>query len=165
MDSNTEAIFREFPFLAKFFSKERVQRARVERIDEELITRQPTTQARWAKDVFEDILLLDRDGDLIVVVSQRVIRRPAWRFFRWSCSARVFWILDNPRETVWEAIRRATLPVGYIVTAIDGQHLVLYKPPKNFQNAGEWMEEQVRRAQAAIQTKLNAIDAEGVLRD
>lgn len=153
MNPQTEAIYREFPFLEKYFPKAAVMKARVSRITEQFLDKRsaeinPFYDGECSSKTFSNgkILLFDNNGKRLAQVGVRKI----WRLF--------------PKEFI-ESVGQALLrlgrdaPVHYATWLRDGE-LVVYKPPKAFTMRG-WYEEQIRRAQQSVRDNMNAIDGQG----
>ncbi len=141
----------------KAHGKDGVRQARVERIDEKLVTRAPVAYHDGTK--VESSLLIDCNGNVIAKVGHRMVEWRARKFLWWSFPAWNYWVLIDSSETVWEALRRTEVVVRYVVVLREYYHeLTLYKPPKSFPNVLDWMEEQVRRSQEDLRARVREID-------
>jgi hypothetical protein len=127
-------------------------------VDRDLLTARISTKAEGGKR--EEFFLLDRDGELLGRVG--VKSAPTW----WRRNRQVRF-----RETVGDAILRfgAAGRLQFVLeqeTVVDETYdclrrcLTIHKPPKDF-TAQEWLDEELRRARAAIQAEIAAIDANG----
>lgn len=172
---NTEAVLREFPFLRTHFGGFPI---RVERLDESLVLRTPSTaqvhdRDDWLGDmvlyrtvIAEQIFLFDETGNLLGEVGKKKVAVPAHRiFFGLIRVPEAIVTLHLIGETIWQAVRRFENIAHYIVApSPESAHtLILYKPPKGFPRVADWMEELTRRAQATIRKQIAEIDQEAGL--
>lgn len=154
------AFFREFPFLENLLNRNRIDSIHVFRVDRDLMTKTP-----WCMHihpfghVWSTYILLDKNGAKLTTVGIRPTERKWWRPSTWPGR-------KHFKETVGEAIarlgnraRQAFFIVYFNPMFENGPgDLILYKPPKGFTIQG-WLEEEIRREQAAIQAESQAIDA------
>jgi hypothetical protein len=149
MNPNSEAVYREFPFLEKFFSKkEKIKKVRVSRITNEFLDQKsawifndgedwPSTQS------YGKILLLDQKGQLLTQVGVKSVK--IWKF--------------SFRKKFIESVGQALIRLGreasvyYAVWLDNHGELTVYKPPKDF-TFQSWYEKQIKLSVESIRNKV-----------
>jgi len=179
--SKREAFERDFPFIKAIlneFPRRLIIDLRVQLADEALSRRERQSVKAWEGD-FNDVVereklyILDRDGNILTVVGQRERVVPATKVLWFKFPERTEPYNDCGATLEGELRRMGTRAeeAFYVLSCIPvgpggpkASHVreisvavTLCKPPKNFTLAG-WLEELVRREQAAIQAKLAEID-------
>jgi hypothetical protein len=162
MKAHVDVIFQQFSFLKEHYNKAVLTNARVNRIDTALACKECHFECLGllpVSRISEDIRLFDENGNFLVRLGLKERRR--------LFGIRLLPNKELEGEQVWDAMRRTTKPVCYIVALYfvfrsDEGHvreLVVYKPPKGM-TVTEWLEEQIRRARGEVAKDIAVIDAE-----
>lgn len=124
--SNIDAIYAEYPFLSRLIPRRKVSGAQVKRWSSDFLT---TTPDSYLDCGTERIYFLDKDGNVVDRVG--------------SFSDRVlgFFGFHTNEETVGQALARIgqakTRRIRYAVGVWND--MILYKLPKGYDYAGEWL--------------------------
>lgn len=131
--SNVDAIYAEYPFLERVIPRIEVSAVQVNRWDKELLT--------YSGSGTEEIYLIDEHGNIITCVGT-----PIGRFLG-------FFLFGLAAETVGRALARIKKDkvrrIRYAVRIHD--MVTLYKLPRGYNNAWEWLCSTVTEARKTFQ--------------
>ena len=143
------AFFKEFSFLESFINKKEVEKIRVSRVDQELLSRREKTEGDLLTGRIEErFILLDELGFFITTVGR--VRCKSW-----------WWIFGQKSKNIEEELlflkeRGESRDVFYVLSVF-GDEVIIYKSPKGY-NVSTWIEELIKRERAMIKSDVKEID-------
>ncbi len=152
MNANAEAIYRELPFLEKYFKRNAVNIARVTRVTDEFLALQGTGEAggKWNPFMLDNgkIMLFTEDGKLLGRVGKRrdLISMLYWAMV--TITITVFVILcpePHSRESVYQRLLDLDEDARYGVWLNHKGELIVYKSPNNT-TMRKWYEGEIAKA-------------------
>jgi hypothetical protein len=139
--SNVDAIYAEYPFLERIYSRKSVDRMQVTRWTAEFLDRASTVYFGYSEMTdTHTILLLDKDGNTITRVGEY---KRSFLFWEWK---------GLQKETVREALIRIGEESARKVYYGLYDRETFYRLPRGFTSAYEWNEALIAADRAILRT-------------